>query len=335
MSAHARIVLLVLGVLVLPLGFFFTVKHSKTLLELVELHAELATDGDKATEAVDVVLVFFVDLLVDLECLVEKVHASVTACNHELPFDLLGLDLRSALEILNSLLEHILLGVVHAEARDHIDLRRVVPVALLVKVDSLELVLLLLVEVTHLCKDLRITRHLRDKDVVPLEGFTSHSDQLINVGDLVKHLVGVGDDGVELLEGLQRLVVVAKALVNQTKVVDGLDAVSLDTNGLKEELLCAVELLVHEERVTLVDEGFRVVTIVLDSEISEVLGVLKIVLEEVKERDVVGGHSHHDLIFLLEALKALDSLLNFLVLDEMDGLGDLHLRLDLGKVSSL
>ena len=167
LTSCARIVLLVLGILVLPLGFLFTVKHGEALLELVKLHTELATDGDKTTEAIDVVLVLLINFLVHLERLIEQVHASVAAGDHELPFDLLGLDLRRTFEVLDSLFKHILLGMVHAEARDYIDLRWIVPVALLVEVDSLELILLLLVEVAHLGQDFRVTGHLCDQDVVP------------------------------------------------------------------------------------------------------------------------------------------------------------------------
>ena len=62
------------------------------------------------------------------------------------------------------------------------------------------------------------------------------------------------------------------------------------------------------------------------------LSVLEIILEEVKERDVVGGHCHHDFVLLLETLEALDSLLDLLVLDEVNGLGNFHFRLNLRKV---
>jgi len=146
--------------------------------------------------------------------------------------------------------------VVHAEARNDVDLRRVVPVGLLVEVHCLELVLLLLVQVAHFGEDFRVTGHLGDEDVVPLEGFTAHTDQLVNMSDLVQDFIAVGDDGVQLFEGLERLVVVAESLVDQAQVVDGLDAVGFHTDGLKEELLCAVEILVHEQGVTLVHKSF-------------------------------------------------------------------------------
>ena len=93
--------------------------------------------------------------------------------------------------------------MVHTQARDHINLGRVVAVRLLVEVDGLELILLLLVEVTHLRKNFRVRGHLRNQNVVPLEGLATHTNQLVDVSDLVDNLVTVGDNGVELLESLQ------------------------------------------------------------------------------------------------------------------------------------
>ena len=69
----------------------------------------------------------------------------------------------------------------------------------------------------------------------------------------------------------------------------------------------------------------------LDGQVSEVLSVLEVVLEEVQERDIVGGHCHHNLVLLLESFEALDSLLDLLVFDEVDGFGDLHFGLNFGK----
>ena len=161
-------VVLVLGVLVLPLCFLFTVQEGELLLELVEFHAKLAANGDETSQAIDVVRVLLIDLLVHLQCLIEKVHSSVAAGNHELPLDFLGLNLACSLEVLDRLLEHVLFGVVHAQARDHIDLGGIVPVTFLVEVHGLELVLLLLVQVAHLGEDFRVTWHLCDQDIVPL-----------------------------------------------------------------------------------------------------------------------------------------------------------------------
>ena len=206
---------LVLGILILTLGLLFTIKEGQLLLELIELHTELTADRDETTEAIDVVWVFVIDFLIDFQGLIEQVHSSVAASDHELPLDLLWLDLARPLEVLDSLLEHVLLRVVHSEARDHIDLRWIVPVALLVEVDSLELILLLLVEVAHLGQDFRVTGHLSDQDVVPLEGLTTHADQLVNVSDLVQDFIAVWNDRVQLLKSLERFVVVAETLVNE------------------------------------------------------------------------------------------------------------------------
>ena len=156
LSAHALIVLLVLRVLVLPLGLLLTIEHRQLLLELVVLHAQLSTNGDEAAQTVDIVLVVLVNLLVDLQCLIEEVHSAVARSDHELPLDLLGLNLAGALEVLDSLLEHVLFSVVHTKARDHIDFRWVVAITLLVEMHRLELILFLLVEIAHLCEDFRV-----------------------------------------------------------------------------------------------------------------------------------------------------------------------------------
>ena len=68
----------------------------------------------------------------------------------------------------------------------------------------------------------------------------------------------------QFFESLQRFVVVAESLVDKAKVVDGLDAVGLDTNSLEEELLSAVEVLIDKQSVALVDESLGVVAVVLD-----------------------------------------------------------------------
>jgi hypothetical protein len=62
-----------------------------------------------------------------------------------LPFNLARLDLEGTLKVNNSLLKLVLLGVMHAQAGNNIDLGRVISVRLLVVVHSLELILLLLI----------------------------------------------------------------------------------------------------------------------------------------------------------------------------------------------
>ena len=73
-----------------------------------------------------------------------------------MPLDLFWLNLTGAFEILDSLFEHVLLGVVHTQTRDYVDLGRVVTIALLIEVHGLELVLFLLVQVTHFGEDFGI-----------------------------------------------------------------------------------------------------------------------------------------------------------------------------------
>ena len=82
----------------------------------------------------------------------------------------------------------------------------------------------------------------------------------------------------ELLEGLQRLRIVAQTLVDQTQVVDGFNTICFNSNGLEEELLGAVEILLDEEAVALVDQSLGVVPIVLNGQVSELFRQLEVVL---------------------------------------------------------
>ena len=155
-SATLEVALWVLCVLVLTLGFFITIESHQLLTEVRVLHSKLLADLNEASQAVNIILVLLVDLFVDLESLVEEIHSSVAAGDHEAPFDFLGLDLAGALEEEDSLLKHVLLGVVHTQAGDHVNLGRVVSVTFLVVVDGLEFILLLLIKVAHLGEDFRV-----------------------------------------------------------------------------------------------------------------------------------------------------------------------------------
>ena len=59
-------------------------------------------------------------------------------------------------------------------------------------------------------------------------------------------------DGVKLLEALQRLVVVSQLLVHQTKVVQGLGACGFHTEGLVVVLLGPVKVVLPEKTVAFV-----------------------------------------------------------------------------------
>ena len=218
-------------------------------------HTELLSDLNKTSETIDVVRVFVVDLLVNFKCFVKKIHPAVAGSNHELPFHFFHLDLRCSLEVKYSFFEHILFGIVHTEARDDINLCWVVSITLLIIMNSLELILLLLVEVTHLGKNLRVGWHLGHENVVPFKSLSSHSNELVDMSNLVDNFITIWNDSVKFLESLKTLIVIVKSFVNQTKVVDCLNAISFDTNSFKEELFCSVIVLEVVEAVTLVDKS--------------------------------------------------------------------------------
>lgn len=75
------------------------------------------------------------------------------------------------------------------------------------------------------------------------------------MSNLIDDLIRVRDDSVKLLKSLKGLIVVVEPFVDKTKIVDSLDAVSFYTNGFKEELFGAVEVLLVVEAVTLVNQG--------------------------------------------------------------------------------
>ena len=127
------------------LSFLFTLPDHKFLSKVLILHAEFFSDLDKASQAINVVRRFLMDILINLKGFVEEVHASVARGYHKLPFDFFGLDLESSFEVNDSFFELVLFGMMHAEARDDIDLGWVVSVRFLIIMHSLEFILLLLV----------------------------------------------------------------------------------------------------------------------------------------------------------------------------------------------
>ena len=63
----------------------------------------------------------------------------------------------------------------------------------------------------------------------------------------------------------------------------------------------------------------------LNREITELLGGLEVILEEVQEGDVVGGHRHHYLVLLLERLERFNRALDLFVFNVVNRLCYLHL----------
>lgn len=103
------------------------------------------------------------------------------------------------------------------------------------------------------------------------------------MSDLIYDFIAVGDDGVQLLKSLQALVEVIKPFVYKSQIVDGLNAISLDSNSFEIKLFGLVVLFLVEEAVSFVDQCFRIIPIMLDGQVCEHLSILKILFEEVQE----------------------------------------------------
>ena len=73
------------------------------------------------------------------------------------------------------------------------------------------------------------------------------------MGDLINDFITIWDDSMQLFKRLQTFIVIIQSLINQPKVVNSLNAVSLDTDGFEEELLGSVEVFIVVKTVTLVD----------------------------------------------------------------------------------
>lgn len=135
-------------------GFLLSVESHQLLTVLLVRHAKLFLDGYNTPEAIDVIAMVCLDVKVNLEGLVKQVHSSVARCNHKLPLDFLALNLSGTLEENDCLFEHVVFGVMHSEAGDHIDFGGVVSKTLVIVVDCLELVLFLLIQVAHFGENL-------------------------------------------------------------------------------------------------------------------------------------------------------------------------------------
>lgn len=85
--------------------------------------------------------------------------------------------------------------------------------------------------------------------------------------NLVNYFVRVRDNCVQLFESLERFRVIAQSLVDQAQVVDCFNTVSLDTNSFKEKLFGSIEIFLNKETIAFVNEGLRIVSVVLDGDI--------------------------------------------------------------------
>mmetsp|Transcript_8025 Transcript_8025/g.20652 ORF Transcript_8025/g.20652 Transcript_8025/m.20652 type:complete len:267 (-) Transcript_8025:1541-2341(-) len=222
------------------------------LVHLVLL-AQVVGNVYKIPQTFDIVGVFRVDLLVNLEGDLVVARAAVARRDHQLPLDLGRLYLRRALEEVHRLLVHLVLHVVRAEPRDHVHVDGIVAVRLVVVVERLRLVVLLEEEVAHPREHTRVGRHARCENIEPFDRVLRRVELLLKVGDLPDDLDRVGDDRVQLLEERERLLVHPEPLAHQPEVVDRLDAVCVCAHGLLVHGLRVLELVLHEEAVALVD----------------------------------------------------------------------------------
>mmetsp|Transcript_59818 Transcript_59818/g.98643 ORF Transcript_59818/g.98643 Transcript_59818/m.98643 type:complete len:258 (-) Transcript_59818:1314-2087(-) len=251
-------------------------------------------------------------------------------CHHQLPLHFVGLDLCRALKELHGLLVHFILHEVRPQPRDDVHVHGEVPVRLQMVVEGLGLVVFFGVNRTQPCQHIRVGGDTRHQPLEPLTGLVVVTHQVVQVGDVVRHLRGVRDHGLQLLEHMQRavvrLLVLAELLGGEPQIVHGLDAVRLHGQRVHVQLLRLVVLLLHVVEVAPVHEGLGVVLVGRDGHVRVLLPVLDVPLQEVQVRQVGGGLGLQLLVLLLEGLQGVDGLVVLLVLQELQGLAHLHLR---------
>jgi len=103
------------------------------------------------------------------------------------------------------------------------------------------------------------------------------------MGNLIYNLITVRNDGMELFKSLETFIVEVESFVYQSKVVDCFNAISLYTNSFQEELLRSIIVFLVIETITLVDQCFRVISIVLDGQICKAFSAFEVVLKEIQE----------------------------------------------------
>mmetsp|Transcript_33870 Transcript_33870/g.91681 ORF Transcript_33870/g.91681 Transcript_33870/m.91681 type:complete len:535 (+) Transcript_33870:185-1789(+) len=295
---------------------------------VVVLLLHLLADGDEVPDALDVVGVRAVDLLVKLQRLRVRTHAPIARGHHEPPLHLVGLDLRCPAEEGYGGLVHLLLHVVDAEPCDDIHVHGPVPVGLEVVVEGLRLVAGLVEEVGEARKHARVGRPplgRGDEQGEPLVRLGVVAELLVDVTELPHHLALTLRDGDQLVEGKERLLVLAYVHVDQAEVIDGIQAVCADSDGLEINLLGTLEFVVHEHAIAFVHEGTCVVAVGLDRYVGVLLRVHMVRLKEVEEGEVCCSTRHEGGLLPLELLEHHDGLVKLLPPQEVGGLGNLQL----------
>mmetsp|Transcript_52646 Transcript_52646/g.157002 ORF Transcript_52646/g.157002 Transcript_52646/m.157002 type:complete len:558 (+) Transcript_52646:218-1891(+) len=301
---------------------------------VVVLLLHLLADGDEVPHALNVVGVRVVDLLVELQRLRVGAHAPVAGGHHQPPLHLVRLDLRGAAEEGDGGLVHLLLHVVDAQPGDDVHVHGPVPPGLEVVVEGLRLVAGLVEEVGQSRKDPGVGGpalgggHQKGEPLVRL-GVVA--ELLVDVAQLPHHLALALRDGDQLVEGEEGLLVLAYVHVDQAKVVDGIQAICTDADGLEVHLLCTLKLVVHEHAVAFVHQGTGIVSVCLDCNVGVLLRVRMVCLEEVQEREVRRRTGHERRLLALKLLQHRDGLIELLPPQEVRRLRNLQLGSDPGE----
>lgn len=159
--------------------------------------------------------------------------------------------------------------------------------------------------------------HLGNQDIVPLDGVTRLLGGFVSVGDLPHHLGCVPDDRLDLLLSLDCLRMAAERAVDQPQVVDSFHAVSLHPDGLQIVLLRFLLLLLDEATIAFVHQSFRVLSVRLDRQLSLVLGLPIVLLQEIQERNVGCSPAPQLFVFHFEGLEHLDGSIEIFLLEKL------------------
>mmetsp|Transcript_35659 Transcript_35659/g.73266 ORF Transcript_35659/g.73266 Transcript_35659/m.73266 type:complete len:464 (-) Transcript_35659:1130-2521(-) len=309
-------------------------QFSKVSSVVVVLLLHLLANGYEISDALDVVRVRPVDILVELQGSWVCTHPPVARRNHEPPLHLVRLDLRRPREEGDRRLVHLLLDVVNAEPGDDVHVDRPVPVGLQVVVKRLRLVSRFIEEVGEPCQNTWIcwpSFRRRDQKREPLVSLGMIPKLLVDVTKLPHHFAIHVGDGVELVKGQERFLVLADVHIDQAEIIDRLQAVSTDSNGFKIHFLRTLELVVHEHAVALVHERSSVVSVCLHCDVRVLLCLRVLRLQEVQEGQVRGSTSHQRGLLPLELLQHLDGLIEFFPPKEEARFRDFQLRADPGE----
>ncbi len=91
--------------------------------------------------------------------------------------------------------------------------------------------------------------------IVPFRGLIKVIHLVVQVRQVPHDLRGVSEDGLQLCEAVESVLYTPQLLVDQAKVVEGLAACGLHTQGLSEEVSRLVKLARGIETAPLVHQG--------------------------------------------------------------------------------